>query len=51
MEPTPRCPLCYKRMVGDVDAGIAPGDRLADHLTDVHDAFSPYLKAGVIGDV
>ena len=51
MDLPPRCPLCHAEMRGDLDAGITPGDRLADHLTDEHDVFSHLMKKGLSGGV
>lgn len=45
---TVRCPICYHKCPGDVDADISPGDQLADHLTDNHNSvLSKHLSEGV----
>ena len=48
---TVHCPICFRKFEGDVDADIAPGDQLADHLTDDHQgASSKLLREGVTLD-
>lgn len=49
---TVRCPICFHECPGDVEANIAPGDELADHLTDAHpSASSKLFREGVEMDV
>ena len=52
---TVRCPICYETFEGvirgDDRRDIAPGDQLADHLTDDHQSVaSKHLSAGVSMD-